>query len=155
MWKTVEARKGQACRWGLLLGHLELGEESTSRSTQGTWPPGGGLRATSGRRDAAAPVGQLQRSNCPWHCPSHEPHETVPGERERDRTSEVGVKKLGWQMRCPPREGGSTVALDLLETSLKEFPAVWSSGEKGSLAVWLEETAASMIPTRDPHLPTV
>lgn len=81
--------------------------------------------------------------------------ENVLGERERERTSEVGVKKLGWQMRCPPREGGSTVALDLLETSLKEFPAVWSSGEKGSLAVWLEETAASMIPTRDPHLPTV
>ena len=48
---------------------------------------------------------------------------------------------------------GSTVALDLLEISLKEFPEVWSSGEKGSLAVWLEETAAPMIPTRDPPSP--
>ena len=36
VWKTVEARKGQACCWGLLLGHLELAQESTSGNTQGT-----------------------------------------------------------------------------------------------------------------------
>lgn len=142
VWKTVEAGKGSGvaaggCYWVT----WNLGRNPHHGAPRAPGPQEVGLRATSGRREMLqSPVGQLQRSNC-HGISSHEPHETVPGrgrenvlgERERERLQKCGCgKRLADEV--PPREGGSTVALDLLETSLKEL---LQSGHQEKRAHWL------------------
>lgn len=120
VWRDGGGRKGQACRvGGCYWVTWNLGRNpSHLPGHPGHLVPRRWAAGHLRKKDAAAPVGQLQRSNCPWHFPSHEPHETVPGERgresvpRRERTCfRSGCEKVGLADECPHARRGQHCGL--------------------------------------------